>query len=71
MRSSLLIKLEHAGVHNQTHEAVVELNFVSLIPSIGLAVSFLALASVIGFRLRGRTFLHGRLVLLPLTFPFS
>lgn len=68
MRLSLLINLEHAGVHNQTHEAAFEANFVSLIPSIGLAVSFLALASVLGFRLRGWTFLHGRLILLRLAF---
>lgn len=67
MRSSLLINLEHAGVHNQTHEAVVEPNFVFLVSSIGLAVFFLPLASVLGFRLRGRTFLHGRLILLRLT----
>lgn len=68
MRSSLLINLEHAGVHNQTHEAVVKPNLVFLIPPIGLAVSFIPLAFVLGFRLRGRTFLHGRLIPLRLTF---
>lgn len=64
MRLFLLTNLEHAGVHNQTHEAAVEADFVSLIPSIGLAVSFLVLPSVLGARLRGRTFLHDRLMLL-------
>lgn len=49
MKLSLLVNPGHAGLQNQTREAVVEANFVSLLPLIGLGVSFPILGSVLGF----------------------
>lgn len=68
MNSSPLVNLARADVHNQTREAVVGAIFVTLLPSIGLGISFLALGSVLGFRrpaaARMVTFPSRRLILL-------